>query len=110
MIRSPHWVTIDYLVQCRRCGESGLAWQQSARGKWYLCCARFNRAAVRFEADRTRFQNCPVYESRETSSVSPPRPSPELIAWMQRIVSAGYHGWLLRFTPTTTETRTPCNF
>jgi hypothetical protein len=27
-------------VTCKRCGEGGFFWRQSAKGKWYLCDSR----------------------------------------------------------------------
>ena len=93
MNRQGYWTPVPYLATCRRCGESSLAWQQSkASGRWYLCRGRFNRASARFEADRIEFHNCPAYESRQKSSESSrSNPGPEIRAWVERIISHGFH-------------------
>jgi hypothetical protein len=67
---SPHWVPVDGLVTCNRCGRSNLAWQQGKSGKWYLCATRRNKDG-NLEADRRGFHHCqPTFKNGHGVEVS----------------------------------------
>lgn len=57
-MRHSNLIRIEREATCKRCGQTGLGWVKSAKGKWYLCETLVDSVEKCLVASPFQFHDC----------------------------------------------------